>query len=437
MSQYRQVLQTAIANGCNKASGFVLLLISIPLTFPYLGAERFGIWMTISSLAAMLTLFDLGIGNSILNAVSREFSTKSSSNLVDTISNGLLLLCGLGAFLGLLFLVVNSFITWERFFQVADINKAELDRALEMFIILFSLNLPARAITNVYLGIQKGHVPHVLGIVANGVSLVALYFITRAEGGIPLLIASTLGLQTVSSLIGAVLLMNWGYLRGASIGYENIKKTGSALVKPGMAFFYLQAGAMVAWGMDSLLIASTLGVSSVAIFAVTHRLFQLVTLPIATLVGPLWAVYARSLKNGEIAFVTTTLRRSLFLSAVLAISGSVVLFSGGEWLVGVWTDESLIVPSGLLLGFSIWVVIEAVGNTFAMFLNGAGIFRPQIIVVTAFVLIALPLKWFLLPVVDLDGFMFISISCYLLTVAVPYMTILKPSWRMKLTPETP
>src|SRR6202521_6359178 len=42
-------------------------LITIPLTVHYLGNERFGLWMTISSVLSMANFADFGIGNAALN----------------------------------------------------------------------------------------------------------------------------------------------------------------------------------------------------------------------------------------------------------------------------------------------------------------------------------------------------------------------------------
>src|SRR5262245_43745518 len=48
-------------------------LITIPLTVHYLGNERFGLWMAISSVLAMANFADFGIGNGVLNTVADAF----------------------------------------------------------------------------------------------------------------------------------------------------------------------------------------------------------------------------------------------------------------------------------------------------------------------------------------------------------------------------
>ncbi len=61
--RYRRASLSTIAAGLSKVVSILTGLITVPLTIKYLGAERYGLWMTISSTIAMLTFADLGIGN--------------------------------------------------------------------------------------------------------------------------------------------------------------------------------------------------------------------------------------------------------------------------------------------------------------------------------------------------------------------------------------
>jgi hypothetical protein len=55
-------------------------LITVPLTLKYLGNERFGLWMAISSVLAMAAFADFGVGNGVLNTVSKAFGRRYRGN---------------------------------------------------------------------------------------------------------------------------------------------------------------------------------------------------------------------------------------------------------------------------------------------------------------------------------------------------------------------
>src|ERR1043166_3384108 len=58
-----------VARGIGSLTG----LITVPLTVRYLGAERYGAWMTISSVLAFLAFGDFGLASSLTNALGRAF----------------------------------------------------------------------------------------------------------------------------------------------------------------------------------------------------------------------------------------------------------------------------------------------------------------------------------------------------------------------------
>src|ERR1700685_3295376 len=58
--RYRRAFRTTIVSALSKIVTVLTSLISVPLTLHYLGVERYGLWMTISSLIACLSFADLG-----------------------------------------------------------------------------------------------------------------------------------------------------------------------------------------------------------------------------------------------------------------------------------------------------------------------------------------------------------------------------------------
>ncbi|HDR2600040.1 TPA: hypothetical protein QCI16_004246, partial [Enterobacter ludwigii] len=70
IKRLRGIYLTALFSLCAKVISMLSIFVTIPATLSYLGNELFGIWMTISSLVAMLTFADMGIGNGIINKLS-------------------------------------------------------------------------------------------------------------------------------------------------------------------------------------------------------------------------------------------------------------------------------------------------------------------------------------------------------------------------------
>ena len=93
----RRILISAVAAAAGKALSVLSALISVPLTFRYLGPERFGVWMIISSFSILFSFADLGIGNGIMTAVASANGTNDRISQRSTISSGYSFLISIAA----------------------------------------------------------------------------------------------------------------------------------------------------------------------------------------------------------------------------------------------------------------------------------------------------------------------------------------------------
>ena len=68
--RYRMAAWASLVNFASTGLGMLALIITVPMTLPYLGPERFGIWMTVASFAGLLSFMDLGVGNGLINRIA-------------------------------------------------------------------------------------------------------------------------------------------------------------------------------------------------------------------------------------------------------------------------------------------------------------------------------------------------------------------------------
>src|ERR1700741_1499443 len=68
--RYRRAMLTTATSVISKFVTMLTLLVSVPLTMNYLGAERYGIWLTITSTIAILGFADLGIGSGLVTTLA-------------------------------------------------------------------------------------------------------------------------------------------------------------------------------------------------------------------------------------------------------------------------------------------------------------------------------------------------------------------------------
>ena len=422
--RYRLAFWSVAASLFSKSLALLVMLFSVSWTLPYLGAERFGVWMTIASFASMLIFLDLGIGNALTNHVAEAAATADPGALAQRISGGLGLMFVVAVLASLLLSVLVVLLPWARIIKVQDaLIHSEIKDTLLLFAILFGVNLFSNGVHRVFAGLQRSFETQLATAIGSMLSILTLSWAAASQAGVATLLLATLGWQSLSSLILLYLLIKRRLFRLRGIGAAI--RTGKApLLKTGGLFFVLQIGTMVGWGADSLIISSTLGAAQVAVFSIAQRLFQFVTIPLAITNAPLWAAYADAHALGDKGYIRRTLNRSLLLTGGAAVVGSGLLLFVGSDLIRQWTSDTLVVPFALILAMAVWTFCETTGNSFAMMMNGCGIVKPQVMAVSLFLLLAIPLK-ILAVQIGLPWLITATIISYVLAVPVYYSILFK------------
>lgn len=394
--RYRLAALAAVTNLTSKVISTGVMIFAVSMTTPYLGEERFGVWMTIASLVGLLTFMDIGAGNALTNRVAHVSASDSREQLREVITGGLGLLLLISVIAVAILACAVYLIPLATLFKLkAESVHLELEGALYAFAILYGLNLFSNSVHRVFAGLQRSFEAHGASIVGSLISLVAIAFAAHNQQGLSVLLICSMAGSIVSGMILFGVLIKKSLLSIGDIGLA-ARREYRHLIKSSGLFFILQLGTMIGWGMDGLLISSTLGVGAVAAYALVQRMFQIVTQPISILNAPLWSAYADAHARGEKSFIRKTLRNSIrntFLYTGVTVS---MLVASGEGLISMWTSGEIRAETTLIFTFGVWAIIEALGNALAMFLNGCNVIRQQVIAVIFLCSLALPIKIFLL-----------------------------------------
>lgn len=394
--RYRLALFALGASLLSRATSMVTMIFTVSLTIPYLGVERFGVWMTISSLAGVLTFFDLGVGNALTNKVTEAASKKDPELLMKTVSGGLGLLLLMSGAMMLLLNAASFALPWDNLIKVnEESTRSEMRISIHVFLALFSMTIFTSGVQRVFHGLQRGFESHIISIAGSLIALGILWWVASIEAGIPWLLASGMAGQLASCLLLLRLLIKRRQFKPAQT-LMNVRSQSQNLIKVGGLFFLLQLGTVIGWGADSLIISSTLGPTSVAIFSITQKLFLFASQPLAMANAPLWPAFADARCHGDKPFIRHTLRKALLGNLIFGLLLSLILLSVADILIAKWTSEVINVPLALLVLYAIWTVCDVLANAFAMFMNGCNIVKPQVYGVVALVIISLPLKLFLI-----------------------------------------
>jgi O-antigen/teichoic acid export membrane protein len=417
----RRAMLTGSAAAMARLAQISTSLITVPLTLRYLGNERFGLWMAISSVLAMAAFADFGIGNGVLNTVADAFGKGDVEEIRRAISSGFAILTLIAVMLLVLFFAIYPFVHWADFFRVVTpLARVEAGPALSVFAVCFALNISMDVVQRVQMGLQQGYrfsLWQLAGSLGGFTGVMAgIWF----QVSLPLLVTAVAGAPVLATALNT--LHFFGFVRpDLRPSQDRVSKTVLRnIARLGGLFFVLQLVVAIAYSADNIIIARNLGAAAVPEYSVPQRMFALITMMTSMLVAPLWPAYSEAISRGDLFWVRQTLKRSMLVVLALGLTGSCLLWLFApvllNWWVGMRVHPSLL----LLTGLAVWTVLASSGDALSSFLNGAAVIKTQVIVAALFGVVCLAAKIALIRRIGVAGVPWATIGSYVIMVVIPY-----------------
>ena len=421
----KRVFWTALSSGLAKGVNALSMLVAVPVTLTYLGAERFGLWMTIASLAAFLGFADLGIGNGVLNIISEACGRNDVDTARKCVSSAVAVLAGIALVLGLLFWLVYPHVAWGRVFNVSSpIASKEAGPATAVFVAVMIANLPLSIIPRVQMAYQEGYISGIWQAASNLLGLVGLLAIARLGAGLPLLVLAFMGAPVVGNLLNAVGLL--GFQRPWLVPKRRHVDASVArrIIWVGSQFVMIQVGNAVIGYADNMVIAHALGPEAVARYAVPAKLFALVPMLLYMALAPLWPAFGEANVRGDAGWARLTLARAILASAGLCAIASLVFVGFGERILHLWVGPTATYSLALMIGLGVWTTVSSVLAAIALFLNAANVLRLQVACVLLTAVCATVSKVALARLAGLPAIVWSTVGASILFMLLPYSVYL-------------
>lgn len=399
----RRAAITTISAGGAKGLGILATLVTIPLTFRYLGPERYGLWMVLVSIISAMSFADLGIGNGLLNAISEAYGKDDRSLAREYLTSAFVLLSGVAIVLAVVAATAYPFIPWMRLFNVkSPAVAAEGARAILVLYAWFVISIPLGTTTRAQMGLQRGYIWQSASGFGSIATLLALLLVIRLHGSLSWLVfGSTIGPITATLINGGILFYQHPWLMPAWTAYRS--SAARKIFKLGLMFFVLQCAVVVSYTSDNIVISQIMGAAAVAAYAVPQKLFAFISLVVSIGLVPLWPAYGEAIARGDARWIRNAFRGSIWLTIAFTVPTSLLLGLGGPWILRTFFGRSLHASALLLAILAMWAVIEAISTSVGVLLNGLGILKIQMLVAPVTSIINLLLSIYLTRHLGVSG----------------------------------
>ena len=375
--RYRKVVLSVGSSVFHKGTTIITGLVSVPLTVNYLGTERFGLWMVITSVLELMKFADLGLGNGLVNAVAKSVGEDNHKHIEKAISSTFFILLAMASILAIIFFNIYPFIPWQDIFNVkSKIAIDETGPTLMILMIYFLINLPLDIIQKVQLGYQNGYQNNLwLGLGAV-LGLIGVLIAINFKLGLPYLVGMIVLGPFIATILNGMFL-----LKGKPYIFPKLKKfsfiTSKKLLNVGIVFFFLQFFTIIGSSVDNIIIAHILGASAVATYVVTKKMFFAIQFS-QFIIAPLWPAFIESMAKKDYKWAEDTLIKILKISMIFGGLFSLPLVIFGQDIIELWVNKDVVPSVSLLIGFFLFTIFQNYGGSMSVFLNNDNLIKKQL-----------------------------------------------------------
>lgn len=393
--RYASIARSAATAMGARAVGVVVGFLLVPLAVGYLGAERYGVWVTVSSTLTWLYLADLGIGNGLTNALSKAVALGDRNAAQRQVATAFWLLAGTAALLGLAFALAWPLADWAGVFNVQGEAAGEV-RALVAWAVVLSLAaFPFAILDKIYAAHGEGALANAWGAADSVLTLVAVLAVVRTRGGLVALVAAVAGTHLLVVAANAAWLFRSRLPHLKPLWAMVTRAAARQLGGQSAQFFLIQVVGLVLFSTDNIIITRVLGPAAVTPYSVAWKLFTIPTLFVGLHAPYIWPAYCEAHARGDVAWIRRAVALSAGSSFAVAAGLAVPLAFFGQALCRVWAGAAAVPAPSVLWWMAAWAVLSAPASAVAVMLNGVGQLRGQLAygIVSAAVNVWLSIWW--------------------------------------------
>lgn len=385
-------IQNIIVSFLVKGISIIVSLLLVPITINYINATQYGIWLTLSSIVAWFSFFDIGFGNGFRNRFAEAKATGDFEKAKTYLSTTYICISGIFSIAWLSFCLINNYLDWSIILNAPSSLAHELSRTAFLVFTFFCLQIILKTINIVLIADQKPAKAATVDMLGQVLALLVIYTLTKFTNGSLYYLASAIGFSPVLILVIATIwyLSNDYKIYKPSIKYFSFS-FAIDILKLGSKFFFLQIAGIVIYQSTNIIITQIINPQSVTLFNIVWKYFNVAIMLSAIVFSPFWTAFTDAYKKKDYQWMKDSYSKLFKVSIILGVFVLLLLFFSSP-AYNLWVGPNLEIP----LGLSVIVAGVTISSIFASLhfniLNGMGKLKVQLIVVVIGVIINIPMS---------------------------------------------
>lgn len=390
MEGNKNLFQSIIINVICRPLSMIIGLFNTPLVLRYLGDEKYGIWVTMSSILNWISVFDIGIGNGLRNILTAKYSRQKTDEAQSVVSSAYYLLGGIICVLFLLSLCICLAVNWNIVFK-SQINALP---AIIICLVFVCINFVASLQKNEYFAIQKSEIVSASGIIIQIICLFGIiilgYYATDKLVSMALL--TGIAAFSVNIFFSILIWRKHSYFipYPSKIKREFIHEVCNI----GLKFFVLQISALILFTTDNIIISLLYGAEVVTTYSIPFTIFGVINGAFMAFLAPFWSKYTEKKEQNDWLWIKKAMKwlHVLLIPFVLLVVFVVLFF---DIITQLWIGRTINYAPYLIVSLGAYCFLQMYSAIYSTFLAGIGNINLQLGISLASAVVNIPLSIFL------------------------------------------
>jgi O-antigen/teichoic acid export membrane protein len=363
-----------------KGSSVLISLVVVPLTINYINPSRYGIWLTLSSIVAWFSFFDIGLTQGLRNKFA-EAKAKGEDHLAKIyISTTYAILSIIFFIVWLLFLAVNNFLDWSRILKISESMRSEVSVLAIIVFTYFCISFVIKIITTVLIADQKPAKASLIDLLGQIVSLVFIVILVKTTKGSLINLGIAFCVSPLIILIGANIVLFTGSYRKyrpeiSKVDFSHAKE----LFNLGIIFFILQITYVLQFETANIIIARFFSTADVTSYNIVYKYFGVLNMGFMIFLTPFWSASTEAYQKNDIQWIRNSIKRYNQLNIVMVLIGCLMLILSST-VYTLWLGKGTVnIEFSLSLFGFLFFNTSIFGGKYVSFLNGISALRIQLI----------------------------------------------------------
>ena len=367
-----RALLTSVAGISYRVVDASLKLMTIPLATHLLGIEKYGIWLTASSILSLLMVSDFGIGSGLINVVGASAARGDTRSVRSFTATAYIAFGALALFLIIAVGLLSRSAVLPHWVGIRGTSPL-VSESRQLFVIMGCLVAGSASLNVVNFfasALQEGYLAHCAQIAASLTALFCIFHLHTSS-------MEAFALASSLPILGAYLLLSiyvYGFRhRALAPDFRTVNFSHFRVIwHDSSRLLIAQIADTIIAFTSNVLVASQLGAGVVPEVSVSLQVMMIFNFVSCMFILPLWPAYVEAGVREDWAWIKAALWRGVLRSVGAVALGSLCYTLIYRVFIHTWSRALPIPPLSFVIALDVWFLIYVWNKNPMVLLNALG-----------------------------------------------------------------